>query len=179
MKITEALIEQYIEDAKIIISRCYPSFIPPIIVKITISKARSYWAQIKHVDGNCYDLKVSNLFSEISDEHLLHKRLMSCMIHELIHTIPKCWNHGKVFKKMAALLNKYYPDFDIQTGTEGIAFGIHESELKIKYVVKCSNCGTKSKYMRRPKIWNYIGDDDSPYSCNKCGGSKFIGTIVS
>ena len=148
MQLTEALIEQYIEDAKIIIGRCYLPFVPPTIVKITISKARSYWAQIKHVNGNYYELRVSNVFNEITDEHLFHKRLMSCMIHELIHTMPKCWNHGVVFKKMAALINRYYPEFDVQTGTVGEAFGIKEDTRVIHYVVKCVNCGAESKYVR-------------------------------
>ena len=77
MQLTEALIEQYVEDAKIIIGRCYLPLVPPTIVKITISKARSYWAQIKHVSGNYYELRVSNVFNEITEEHLFHKRLMS------------------------------------------------------------------------------------------------------
>ena len=175
MKLTEKLIEQYIEDAKVIISRCYSSFVPPIIVKITISRARSYWAQIKHVHDNYYELRVSNVFNEISDEHLFHKRLMSCMIHELIHTMPSCWNHGKVFKKMAALINRYYPEFDVQTGTVGEAFGIQDDALVIRYIVKCANCGAESKYQRKPKIWQYINKKNSPYSCCRCGRSKFTG----
>ena len=153
MKLTEALIEQYIDEAKIIISRCYPSFVPPTIVKITISRARSYWAQIKHVNGNCYELRVSNVFNEIADEYLFHKRLMSCMIHEVIHTMPKCWNNGTMIKRMAALINRYYPEF----------------------VVKCANCGAESKYVRKPKIWQYINKKNSPYTCCRCGRSKFVG----
>ena len=175
MKLTEALIEQYIDEAKIIISRCYPSFVPPTIVKITISRARSYWAQIKHVNGNCYELRVSNVFNEIADEYLFHKRLMSCMIHELIHTMPKCWNHGTMFKRMAALINRYYPEFDVQTGTVGEAFGIKEDVRVIRYVVKCANCGAESKYVRKPKIWQYINKKNSPYTCCRCGRSKFVG----
>ena len=178
MQLTEALIEQYIEDAKIIIGRCYQSFVPPTIVKITISKARSYWAQIKHVNGNHYELRVSDVFNKITEEHLFHKRLMSCMIHELIHTMPECWNHGVMFKKMAAVINHYYPEFDVQTGTVGEAFGIKEDTYVIRYVVKCVNCGAESKYVRKPKIWQYINKKNSPYACCRCGKSKFTGITV-
>ena len=178
MKLTEALIEQYIDDAKVILSRCYLSFVPPTFVKITISKARGYWAQIKHVSGNYYELRVSDVFNEITDEHLFHKRLLSCMIHELIHTIPRCWNHGAVFKKIANLVNRYYPEFDVQTGTEGSAFGIAEEVRPYKYIVRCENCGSESKYYRKPKIWQYLNKKNSPYTCCKCGRSKFTGTIL-
>ena len=175
MKLTEALIEQYIDDAKIIISRCYPSFVPPIVVKITISKARSYWAQIKHVGDNYYELRVSNMFNEITEEHLFYNRLMSCMIHELIHTIPRCWNHGRIFQQYAQKINLYFPEFNISTSTSGEELGIIEDVRIIKYVVTCYNCGAESKYMRKPKIWKYINKETSPYICNKCGQSKFVG----
>lgn len=175
MELTESVIENYVEDAKFIISKCYPSFVPPTIVNIKISKARSYWATIKHIDNNCYELRVSNIFNEITNEYRFHTRLMSCMIHELIHTIPKCWNHGSAFKKMAAIINREYPEFVVSTGTPSENLGIKDSVTTYRYIVKCSCCGAESKYIRKPKIWQFLNKEDSPYCCCKCGKSTFTG----
>lgn len=175
MKLTEQLIEEYIDNAKLIIDNCYSLFVPPTIVKITITKARSYWAQIKYVRKNCYELRVSNVFNEIKNEQSFHNRLMSCMIHELIHTLPECWNHGKSFKTIANIVNKYHPEFNIQTATIVKDVDIKESVLIIRYVVKCNNCGAESKYTRKPKIWQFLETDSIPYYCRCCGKSEFTG----
>lgn len=173
--LTELLINEHIEYAKSILSSCYLKFNPPKIVKVRISKARSYWAQIKHIDEDRYELAVSNVFDDIVNEQLFYNRLTSCMIHELIHTIPGCWNHGKIFKKIANKVNTRFPEYQIQTSTYDTDYGIPETVQIIRYVVTCKNCGAESKYTRRPKIWSYLDSNSNPYYCCRCGKSEFSG----
>lgn len=178
MILTESLIREYVTVAEQIINSCCPLH-PPVITTITISKAHSYWAQIKHVKDNHYELRVSEIFNEITDEEQFHNRLLSCMIHEIIHTMPDCWGHGETFKKIASSINVTYPEFNIATSTDGTVYGIQDTNAIIRYIVKCANCGTESKYQRRPKVWKYVNKKTSPYICCKCGKSKFKGIYIN
>lgn len=93
------------------------------------------------------------------------------MVHELIHTIPGCSNHGPNFKKYAELINRHYPKYNVSTyytsdsdETENIA-----NIKKPKYVVTCENCGAKTYFYRKCKTLDII----SKCTCNKCKTSNF------
>ena len=93
------------------------------------------------------------------------------MVHELIHTIPGCSNHGPNFKKYAGLINRHYPKYNVSTyytpdsdETENIA-----NIKKPKYVVTCETCGTKTYFYRKCKTLDII----SRCTCKKCKTSNF------
>lgn len=179
MKLTEPLIRTYIDEAANVLKECFPTFKKPIISSIKITKARSYWANIRKVGTNLYDIRVSNTFEEIEDSNLFRKRLLSCMIHEQIHTMYGCMNHGKMFKKRCATVNQKFPQYDISSSTLGSEYGVKEIERPIRYIVRCENCGSESKYTRKPGIWAYVNKKNSPYTCCKCGRSYFIGIYLN
>ena len=93
------------------------------------------------------------------------------MVHELIHTIPGCNNHGPNFKRYAGLINRHYPEYNVSTyytsdsdETENIA-----DTKKPKYVVTCENCGAKTYFYRKCKTLDII----SRCTCKKCKTSNF------
>ena len=93
------------------------------------------------------------------------------MVHELIHTIPGCNNHGPNFKKYAGLINRHYPKYNVSTyytpdsdETENIA-----NIKKPKYVVTCENCGAKTYFYRKCKTLDIL----SRCTCKKCKTSNF------
>ena len=93
------------------------------------------------------------------------------MVHELIHTIPGCNNHGPNFKRYAGLINRHYPEYNVSTyytsdsdETENIA-----DTKKPKYVVTCETCGAKTYFYRKCKTLDII----SRCTCKKCKNSNF------
>lgn len=162
-------IQSVIDQGNRILKECVPSYCCPYIHKIDFkNKSKSYWAKIgrnskKH---SGYFLRIGGLFSLIPDENIARIRFQSTIVHELIHTIPGCMNHGKKFHLICALINKKYPELSLQTSTSCEEYGIMVEKRVPKYIVKCTKCGKKYFYFRMP---NY---DLHNYVCNCCGYSK-------
>lgn len=87
------------------------------------------------------------------------------MIHEILHTIPKCMNHGAEWKKYASIVNSHYPQYNIKRTTSCEEKGIEKTE-KYKYVLKCKECGHTYFYTRQTKaVKNY-----EKFHCGYCEG---------
>ena len=91
------------------------------------------------------------------------------MVHELIHTIPGCNNHGPNFKKYAGLINRHYPKYNVST-----YYKVDEEDSEVvsktpKYIVTCETCGAKSYFYRKCKTLDII----SRCTCKKCKNSNF------
>ena len=172
MTLTTTIIREYITIADNIMSKCFPkTYKTPTYTEITISKARSFWAQIKHISGKYYSLKVSNVFNEIEDQDDFENRMISCMIHELIHTLPGCFNHGAKFKAACAKVNRMFPGYNLQRATSMEEYGIKREVKPIKYVMSCGKCGATWNYRRKPNIMD-MNEMNKYYTC-ACGAADF------
>lgn len=175
MQLTENLIYEYIDKASDILETCCDSYQKPVISSVKISRARSYWAVVKYTGYGSFQIRVSDVFNEIPKYQDFNKRLTSCMIHELIHTIPGCMNHGDSFKSVASLVNRSFPEYEIRTSTDVSTVGISvESSRPDRYVVKCKNCNIEWRYKRRPTWWEYI----RLCECNSCRKSNLEGICL-
>ena len=152
-----------------ILGGCVKSYCEPYIYKVEVKeKSKSYWAKIgrnskKH---SGYFLRIGGLFNLIPDEELAKIRFQSTIIHELIHTIPGCMNHGSKFQRICYLVNKKYPQYRLQTATGAEDFGIQLDEPTPKYKIICKCCGKEYLYQRKPKL------NINMYKCSKCGKSN-------
>lgn len=90
------------------------------------------------------------------------KDIKNTMVHELIHTFPKCLNHGHEFYKYANILNEKY-GYNISRANETPWRKADSSNYK--YMFKCSGCGQiivrqrKSRFTEHPEL----------YTCGSCG----------
>ena len=152
-----------------ILEQCYSQFNKPYIYKIEYKpNSKSYWAKIgrnskKHPG---YFLRIGGLFQLIPNEELARIRFQSTIIHELIHTIPGCMNHGNKFKRICSLVNRKYPQYQLQTSTDASIYGINLEEDKPKYKIICECCGKEYLYCRKPK--RNITD----YLCSVCKSDR-------
>ena len=118
-------IQQAVDNANTCLYSVYPKYIEPKNIIVKFTRARSYWATITQSTSKAigkqkdFIIKIGELFNEIPDINLRNLRLEECMIHELIHTIPGCCNHGVRFKAIANKINRKYTQYDIQTQTDG------------------------------------------------------------
>ena len=90
----------------------------------------------------------------LEDEDLLKQTL----VHELLHTCPKCRDHGPKWKAYAQTVNEklgYRIERTVKTETPAGSLR-HE---EIKYILECQSCGAQIKRMRMSKAvkspWRY------------------------
>lgn len=160
-------IEDALKNAYKILLEIIPNFQIPTISRIKLTNASSYWANIGR-DINTPDsfaIHISKTFEKIPDISKAKIRFQSCMIHEIIHTIPGCNNHGKKFKKVCHLINSKYPEYQLQRTTSFEDFGIPKQTKIPKYICHCSNCNKEYIYFKKPKYPIF------KYTC-KCGSNK-------
>lgn len=167
MKLSRVKIEKAIDNAVKVLSSVYNKFDAPYINSITITNASSYWANIRRVKSHgdvSFSIRVSKTIELIPNEELAQRRLEETIIHELIHTIPGCMNHGSYFKHFCSLVNNNYPNrYVIKTRTNSEDYGVAiENKPKFKYEIVCTHCGKKYYYARKPKY------DIRNYTCGKC-----------
>ena len=162
MKLTTSLIREHLRLAANIIKDCYPNFIFKDSYYIRISNARSYWAKIW--PGK--QLFVSNCFEDIEDEAVAVVNLTGVMIHELIHTIPGCNNHGTNFKRICSIIKSRYPQYKehLQRCSNMEVIGIKARPYR--YQIHCSHCGKIYNYTRKPKWSKTI--IETRCSCGVC-----------
>lgn len=169
---TEAQLQAAIDNGNSCLYSVYPNYVEPGNINFIFTKAQSYWANICQSTGKAigkhkdFVIRIGSLFNLISDEDLRIHRLNECMIHELIHTIPGCNNHGRKFKQLASRINLKYPKYNIQTQTGVENYGITIAEQPKKYKIVCSHCGKTYYYTKKPKY------SINEYQCSICKSDK-------
>lgn len=70
--------------------------------------------------------------------------LDSTMYHELLHTCPDCWDHGKTWKHYAEIVNQNTGALVQRTDSaenKGVSREEYLAAIKPKYAYKCKGCG--------------------------------------
>lgn len=93
--------------------------------------------------------------------------IKNTIMHEIIHCLPECNNHGEVFKKYANYINSKL-DYNIsrvgnkQEDYEKSNIKYKEEIQKYNYIVKCNRCG--QVFYRQRLIKNFV----KKYRCGIC-----------
>ena len=133
--------------------------------------------------GNChreygvFSLNFNKLYFEIGEPINIHSTIM----HEIIHTIPNCFNHGPNFQKVANVLNGHF-NYKIARTSSDInysSFLQNEREKRgIAYLIHCNTCGKDLKhYYRTTKIIKSIKNNEKRYMCPFCRSTNL--SIIS
>ena len=163
-------IENILNKAHNILSQIYPQYVPLVFTNIKIKKANSYWGMIqKRENGTKYELRISESFKYFKDPEIAQKHLEETIVHECIHTLPKCFNHGEYFKYYGNQVRKKfginplskYNSSDIEWE---VGYKV-DSDFKYKLICKC--CGKEYNMNRKPRL------ELNRYICSKCNRSKF------
>lgn len=110
----------------------------------------------------CYDNPVEIDVSEITFELSPMSALEDTIMHEVIHAVPDCDNHGEKWKLVADKINQKY-GYDIKRTSSLEEMGLNK-HVFYKYVTTCKNCG--KEYYKNKKI---NPRDIVLYGCRKCG----------
>lgn len=112
-----------------------------------------------------HNIEISKWVMNLNDDII-----KNTIMHEIIHCMPYCNNHGEEFKKYANYIN-YKLGYNIsRVGDKNQDLkdsNIETEKEKYNYKVQCSKCGYF--FYRKRLATNFI----SKYRCGKCRG-KFI-----
>lgn len=118
---------------------------------------------VKYEKFNKHNIEISKWVLDLEDDIV-----KNTIMHELIHCIPYCNNHGEEFKKYAYLINSNY-GYDIsRVGNKKKDFeksNIEYNETKnYNYKIICKGC--KQEFYRQRLNKNFT----RKFKCAKCGG---------
>lgn len=128
---------------------------------------RGYRYIIKYENYQKYTIEISPWVIELNEEII-----KNTIIHELIHCIPYCTNHGKQFKQYAKIVNEKLGYNITRTGNKQDDYQKsnieYEENNDYKYRIQCKECG--QIYYRKRLEKNFT----KKYRCGKCGGELII-----
>jgi len=126
--------------------------------------------RIKYAKFNKHIIEISLWVMELKDDII-----KNTIIHEIIHCIPYCNNHGKTFKQYAKYINQKLGYNITRVGNRledcknsNIEYN---EEDKYKYKIECKIC--RQTFYRQRLARNFV----KKYRCGKCNG-EFIVTEI-
>lgn len=133
------------------------------------TRAKKRWGQTELLPSGNFKIEINSI---LLDERNDEKGLESTIIHELLHTVDGCYNHGKEWKRLANKVSIIY-GYQITTSStaqeKGIVVGYEPQERIIKYKIRCKKCGYVFNRQRKSEFVEH-------YFCYKhsyCGGGEF------
>lgn len=136
---------------------------PERIAKISLNtRAKKRWGQCKKLPSGRFEININaDLVSQSEDGTL------NTVIHELLHTVNGCLNHGRQWQVYANRINNMYGINVKRTSTsdeKGVERVIEKPEYK--YMLKCDGCGQTIRRQKKSKIVEY----PELFKCGRCGG---------
>ena len=117
---------------------------------------------IRYEKFNSHHIEISKWVMGLEDNII-----KNTIIHELIHCIPYCNNHGVEFKKYANIINNNYHYNISRVGDKKKDFENSNVEFietkKYNYKIICKGCN--QEFYRQRLVKNFI----KKYRCAKCG----------
>lgn len=107
-----------------------------------------------------FDIEIS---SKLLRDTTSLEGLKNTIIHELLHTVKGCFNHGTEWKYYADIMNRKY-NYNIKRVTSNAEKDFVLSNDDYKYIVKCPKCGKEWGFHRICNVAKY----PSIYLCKKC-----------
>jgi len=113
--------------------------------------------------GTAFRIDISTELYKADDD-----KLKTVLMHELLHTVKGCFNHGKKWKLMAATVNREM-GLNIKTTAEMPAGSESNTSNPVyRYKIVCQSCGNTSYRVKRSKVIEHPEN----YRCAKCGGKS-------
>lgn len=129
------------------------------------TRAKCRLGQCRKIAGDLFDINISE--AVLKDD--IDKQIaLDVIMHELLHTVKGCFNHGDKWKKYAEYINWKLPQYNIRrvaTKSE-TALVIERKPPVYRYILRCTKCGQEIKRQKVTKVvTNY-----KRYRCGNCGG---------
>lgn len=119
-----------------------------------------------------YRIEANLTFLKIAAPQNVHNMIM----HECIHCVEGCFNHGAKWKSVAAKVMNLYPQYNISRCTYNKNYNEVRMEFSLyKYEIICENCGISGgRYKNANKVVKSIMNHEGRYLCGKCTSKNLI-----
>lgn len=115
-----------------------------------------------------YKIQISKIFMEISPD-----KVKNTMMHELIHSIDGCMNHGPKFQYLASLVNSNF-GYNVRTHSDVPEYSKYLNNTKqYKYKLLCNTCGKEWLYEKAGKIVKGMLKNPNYCRCPYCREKSF------
>lgn len=132
------------------------------------TRAKKRWGLCERHPNGVYTISIS--FRLLADD-VADDGAINTIIHELLHTVEGCMNHGVNWKREAEKVNRAY-GYNIKRCSNADEKGVEPIENTpqvIKHQFKCKDCGKVYNRMKESKFTKNWKN----YRCGCCNG-EFI-----
>ena len=142
-----------------------------IITDVSINtRAKKRFGQCRY--NRVTDTYSINIARFILDDDIDDKAVMETIIHEILHTVSGCMNHGKKWKSLGKIIEREF-GYTITTTDNYSKFSdrlaeerkVERNIKKHNYVFRCKDCGQTIYRERMSNFVKYY----KHYRCGKCG----------
>lgn len=156
------------EDIQILCSLGYTSISDKRIKAKFMHRARQLGVTSKK-SAYTYEIGINEEYLRVADPKEVHNTIM----HECIHCVDGCMNHGEKWKTIAAKVNARFDFTPITRTGNDENYDSYMHANKCKYRLSCDKCGAEWYYMRRGKVLDECKQGKRRCSC---GGREFTVT---
>lgn len=128
----------------------------------------------------CAKSKKNRIFQILFSPALLEmeeKDIIGTIVHEFIHTLPGCFNHGDLFHIKANSANKKYGLNISRLASPEISRAFEKTEFyqnKLKYDVVCLKCGKHITFKKKTNLIKEVKSGIESTHCHaSCKGEHF------
>lgn len=141
------------------------------IVEVSVNtRAQKRWGQCKFNRG-CYSINISH---RLLEDNVPDKSAKQVIAHEVMHTVPGCFNHGDLWQQYAGKMNKAYGyNISRTDSAEELGVKVTSTNSKYKYKVICDKCKHSYYYTRKSKVVQLVAANSTTCTCPSCRGHKF------
>lgn len=117
-----------------------------------------------------YRIEANLTFLRVASSQNVHNMIM----HECIHCVEGCFNHGAKWKSVAAQVMEKYPQYTIRRCSNDEEYSkIYSNDSKYRYEVICRDCGkTIGRYKNESKTVKSITRHEKLYRCGYCNSNN-------
>lgn len=118
-------------------------------------RIRTKWGYCRDKRDGTFEISIAKVLGEDSTPK---KTLMATILHEMFHTCPGCFNHGKQWKAYCKAIKDAY-GIKIRTTSDA-----EDMKIESNYYIKCRRCEIKEWYPMKPI--------NKEQRCVVCGSKK-------
>ena len=122
-----------------------------------------------------YEIQINKFHNELSPK----QDVINTLVHEIIHSLPNCYNHGVVWKTIATKYNEnYYTSISrcskaSKEYNDFLKQKKQNTQNRTIHTIICPSCHKKWNYTRKAKLVQLVLQGKE-LICPTCGTQSFI-----
>lgn len=120
------------------------------------------------VFGKCRRDNINNIHTIYISKYFINNptaEVKNTLVHEVLHTVEGCMNHGNKWKALANRMNNHY-GYNIKRTANYVMNNEEANQIKRQYTIRCQGCGQTIYRQKKSKLIT----NTHLYRCGKCGG---------